>query len=59
MRRWAYAISDFLKGVEVSDSDLKMSPTRANTLHITDGDIIKDEEGQKSLATSLQPKQAK
>ena len=25
----------------------------------TDGDIIKDEEGQKSLATSLQPKQAK
>ena len=25
----------------------------------TDGDVIKDEEGQKSLATSLQPKQVK
>ena len=25
----------------------------------TDGDVIKDEEGQKSLATSLQPKQLK
>ena len=29
------------------------------TLLRTDGDVIKDEEGQKSLATSLQPKQVK